>query len=421
MENRRINTVGQKPLIVALGVNHLTAPVELRELFACKLDEKTAPELSYLSNLKGVRELMILSTCNRVEIYAVVNDKETIDRLLTEFIALKTDKNPEKFKKYFFIKTGTEAVEHILSIPAGLSSMVLGETQIASQFKEALKLARRYNTIGEILNKLADAALRAGKRVRTETDLSKTPVSVSYIAVLLAKQIFGVLEGVKVLVVGAGEMAELTAEYLKREKAKIFVTNRTFERATALAKKIGAGVIEWEEFKNFLKETDIVIVSTGSPDYIITKRDVEKLVKKRFTPLVFIDISVPRNVDPSISELPNVFLFNIDNLKEIADKNLKTRNEEAKKGWLIVREEALKFQKWLDSFSTRLYPQELKKLIEELKQLTLQETDGKEEALEVFSKKIMHPLFVLIKQNPQAGQILIEELKQIVEKKKKAL
>jgi glutamyl-tRNA reductase len=238
---------------------------------------------------------------------------------------------------------------------------------------------------------------------------------------LLAKQIFGVLEGVKVLVVGAGEMAELTAEYLKREKAKIFVTNRTFERATALAKKIGAGVIEWEEFKNFLKETDIVIVSTGSPDYIITKRDVEKLVKKRYTPLVFIDISVPRNVDPSISELPNVFLFNIDNLKEIADKNLKTRNEEAKKGWLIVKEEALKFQKWLDSLSTRFYPRELKKLIEELKQLTLQETDGKEEALEVFSKKIMHPLFVLIKQNPQAGQILIEELKQIVEKEKKAL
>ncbi len=410
-----------KPTLVAIGINHRTAPVELRELFACKLTEKTAPELSYLSNLKGVRELLILSTCNRVEIYAVLEGEEYAEKLLEEFIKLKTDQNPERFKRYFFLKKGAEAVEHILSIPAGLQSMVLGETQIASQFKEAVALARRYGTIGEILSKLTDAALRAGKRIRTETELSKTPVSVSYIAVLLAKQIFGILEGVKVLVVGAGEMAELTAEYLKREKAQIFVTNRTFERATKLAEKIGGGVVEWENFKNFLRDTDIVIVSTGASDYLITKKEVEKLIKRRYTPLVFIDISVPRNVEPSVAELPNVFLFNIDDLKEIADKNLKTRSEEAKKGELIVKEEAQKFLRWLEGYSSKEVIARIKTLVEELKNSTAAVSESKEEALDRFSKKILHAVFVLAKKEPAAAQRLLEELKRVVERERKTL
>ena len=231
--------------ITAIGVNHQTAPVEVRELFSCPTKGGKLEELSYLSNLKGVKEIVLLSTCNRVEIYAVVEGKETLELLLEEFIRLKLGRVDESLKKHFFVKIGREAVEHILSIPCGLSSMVLGESQIASQFKEAFELARRHKTLGKILKRLYQSALRTAKLVRSETAVSKTPVSVSYIAVILAKNIFGFLEGCKVLVVGAGETAELTALYLKREKAQIFVTNRTFERAVSLAEKIGGNVIEW--------------------------------------------------------------------------------------------------------------------------------------------------------------------------------
>jgi glutamyl-tRNA reductase len=402
------------PLIVAFGVNHKTAPVKLREKFACPLRENENFELSYLSSLPGVEELAILSTCNRVEVYAVVRDRESAERLFKEFLKLKNASEEEG--KYFFFKEGPEAVRHILSIPAGLSSMVLGETQITKQFKEAYLLAKEKGTIGEVLSRLFDAALRTAKRVRTETELSKTPVSVSYIAVALAKKVFGPLEGVKVLLLGAGEMGELTARYLKRERAKIFVANRTLSRATKLAEEIGGGVVEWENFKDFLKQTDIVIVSTGAPSFVITAEDIKRVMKRRPTPLVLIDISVPRNVDPSVAEFPNVFLYNIDDLKEIAEKNLLTRSDEAKKGWLIVEEETEKFFKFLQTLKVKRLLSDLRSAVEVLKRETLRESPSAEEALDRFSKRLLHPLYGIIKENPSLGEEFLKNLRGLVEK-----
>ncbi|RTZ68669.1 MAG: glutamyl-tRNA reductase [Aquificaceae bacterium] len=405
--------------ITAIGVNHQTAPVEVRELFSCTPKEGRLEELSFLSNLKGVKELVLLSTCNRVEIYALTEGEEVAFELLEEFLKLKLGKVDENLKKHFFVKTGREAVEHILSIPCGLSSMVLGENQITSQFKEAFELARRHKTLGKVLERLYQRALKTAKRVRSETAVSKTPVSVSYIAVILAKNIFGLLEGCKVLVVGAGETAELTALYLKREKAQIFVTNRTFERAVSLAQKIGGSVIDWNRYKEFLKEVDIAIFSTASQRYLITAEELSKLFRKKSTPTVFIDISVPRNVDPKVANLEGVFLFNIDDLREIAEKNLQTRREEAKKGWLIVREETEKFLKWFESLERDRLIKELNSLVEKLKKCSLSEGETPKEVLDRFTKRFMYPLYRVLKGNPQLLERFVKELKEVTQKVEK--
>ncbi len=401
------------PSIIAVGINHLTAPVELRELFACKPNkEGVLEELSYLSNLPYVEEIVLLSTCNRVEIYAVLNKEEKYKDLIKEFIKLKLGKVEDEYLDLFFVKKGLPAIEHIFSVPAGLASMVLGENQIVSQFKEAFKIAKKQGTVGKILNRLYQFALKAAKRVRSETEISKTPVSVSYIAVLLAKKVFGDLENKKVLVVGAGEMAELTALYLKEEKAKIFITNRTLSKALELAKKMDANVIKWEDFKSFLSEVDIAIFSTSAENYIFTKRDAEKIFLKKDTPTVLIDISVPRNVEPSIRKFTNVFLFNIDDLRKIVQKNLQTRKKEAQKGLLIVKEEAQKFLKELENLFIGNLIRELKETVDLLAELSCKEDPQR--SLELFKNRILSGLFSTVKENPSVGSEILRNLQKVL-------
>ncbi len=401
-----------EPTIVALGVNHTTAPVEVREIFSCRpTEEGKLEELSYLSNLPFVEEVVLLSTCNRVEVYALLKEERFAEDLLEEFIRLKLGRFEEGLKKHFFLKKGHEAVLHILAVPSGLASMVVGETQITAQFKEAFEIARRHGSVGKVLDRLYQFALKTAKRVRSETEISKTPVSVSYIAVLLAKKVFGILEETKVLVVGAGEMAELTARYLKEEKAQIFVTNRTFEKAVKLAKEIGGSVVRWEEFKEFLKEVDIAIFSTSAKDYILTRREVQKLFKRKSSPTVFIDISVPRNVEPEVGKLEGVFLFNIDDLKRIAEENLKTRQREAQKGLLIVREEAQKFLKEWEKLKIGNLLKELKESVDHLLELSREEDPQK--TAEIFKNRLLAVLFSFVKENPSEGQKLVEKLKSV--------
>jgi len=401
------------PSIVAIGINHTTAPVEIRELFSCKpTKEGVLEELSYLSNLPYVEEIVILSTCNRVEIYAVLKGEGREKELLREFINVKYGRwNPE-FEKHFFIKKGLEAIEHILSVPSGLLSMVVGENQITAQFKGAFETARKQKTVGKILDRLYQYALKTAKRIRSETGISKTPLSVSYIAVLLAKKVFGTLEGLNVLVVGAGEMAELTAQYLKNEKAQIFVTNRTFSRAVELAEKVGGNIIEWENFKSFLKEVDIAVFSTGANNYLLKQTEAEKLFLKKETPTVLIDISVPRNVEPSVKNIPNLFLFNIDDLKEIAEKNLKTRKREAEKGFLIVKEEVQKFLKELEKLSIGYLLKDIKKVVDQLLEVSLK--DDPERAAELFKNRMLAAIFNTVKSNPSEGRRLLTEMEKVL-------
>jgi len=385
----------------------------LRELFVCKPNrEGVLEELSYLSNLPYVEEIVLLSTCNRVEIYAVLREEGKYLDLLKEFVKLKLGRWEEKYLKHFFVKEDLSAIEHIFSVPAGLVSMVLGENQIVSQFKEAFELAKKQKTVGKILDRLYQFALKAAKRVRSETEISKTPVSVSYIAVLLAKKVFGQLESRKVLVVGAGEMAELTALYLKEEKAKIFVSNRTFTKALELANKIGANVIKWEDFKSFLSEVDIAIFSTSAENYIFTKPEAEKVFLKKDSPTVLIDISVPRNVEPSVGNLTNVFLFNIDDLRKIAEKNLQTRQREAQKGFLIVKEEAQKFLKELERLLMGNVLRELKETVDLLAELSYREEPQR--SLELFKNRILSGLFNAVKENPSVGSDLLKNLQKVL-------
>ena len=243
---------------------------------------------------------------------------------------------------------GDKAVAHVFRVASGLESMVVGETQIVSQFKEAYRIAKELGCTGKVLNRLYEKALRTAKRVRTETGIGRNAISVSYVAVELAKRIFGNLANVKVLLVGAGEMAELSAKYLKKLKAHLFITNRTYERAVELAKELEGNVLRFEELADYLHEFDIVIVSTGSKKYIIDYQMVKKAIKKRgYKPIFFIDISVPRNVDPAISQIDEVFLYDIDDLQDVAEKNLKERLKEKEKGEIIVWDEVGKFMKWL--------------------------------------------------------------------------
>jgi len=331
--------------IFAWGVNFKTAPVEDRELLACSRDDAYYL-LPPLKTIDGIKELMLLSTCNRVEVYGVAENYEAIDKLVLELIRLKGA--DVKIRKNSFFLEGDKAVAHVFRVASGLESMVVGETQIVSQFKEAYRIAKELGCTGKVLNRLYEKALRTAKRVRTETGIGRNAISVSYVAVELAKRIFGNLANVKVLLVGAGEMAELSAKYLKKLKAHLFITNRTYERAVELAKELEGNVLRFEELADYLHEFDIVIVSTGSKKYIIDYQMVKKAIKKRgYKPIFFIDISVPRNVDPAISQIDEVFLYDIDDLQDVAEKNLKERLKEKEKGEIIVWDEVGKFMKWL--------------------------------------------------------------------------
>jgi glutamyl-tRNA reductase len=331
--------------IFTWGVNFKTAPVEDRELLACSRDDAYYL-LPPLKTIKGIKELMLLSTCNRVEVYGVAEDYEPINRLIFELIKLKGADT--KIKRNSFFLEGDKAIAHVFRVASGLESMVVGETQIVSQFKEAYRIAKELGCTGKVLNRLYEKALRTAKRVRTETGIGRNAISVSYVAVELAKRIFGNLADVKVLLVGAGEMAELSAKYLKKLKAHLFITNRTYERAVELAKDLEGNVLRFEDLADYLQDFDIVIVSTGSKNYIIDHQMVKKAIKKRgYKPIFFIDISVPRNVDPAISEIDEVFLYDIDDLQDVAEKNLKERLKEKEKGEIIVWDEVGKFMKWL--------------------------------------------------------------------------
>ncbi|MDW8096635.1 MAG: glutamyl-tRNA reductase [Aquificaceae bacterium] len=332
--------------IFVWGLNFKTAPVEQRELLACSREDAYYL-LPPLATCRGIKELMLLSTCNRVEVYGVAEDYEAVNGLVLELLRLKGV--DARLRRNSFFLEGDRAVAHVFRVASGLESMVIGETQIVSQFKEAYRIAKELGCVGKVLNRLYEKALRTAKKVRTYTGISKNAVSVSYVAVELARRIFGNLSKSRVLLVGAGEMAELCAKYLKKLEAYLFIANRTYERAVELSKELRGHVLRFEELSEHLQDFDIVLVSTSSKEYIVNRAMVSRAIKRRnYKPMFFIDISVPRNVDPTVKELDGVFLYDIDDLKEVAEKNLKERMQEKEKGDIIVWDEVGKFMKWLD-------------------------------------------------------------------------
>ncbi|MEP6820218.1 MAG: glutamyl-tRNA reductase, partial [bacterium] len=298
-----------------------------------------------------VREGLIVSTCNRVEVLAETASErlsDTIERL-NQFLS-KADSLPRSsFETHLYQYTDDEAVRHLFRVTSSLDSMVVGEPQVLGQVRRAYSIALEAGTAGRVLNRLVHHAFRVAKRVRTETGIGANAVSISYMAVELGKKIFNSLEGHTALLIGAGEMAELSARHLLNAGvSRVLLANRTEERAGRLAAELGGETIDFAELGDYLAEADIIICSTAANQYLITEQMArEALSKRRNRPSFFIDISVPRNIDPAVGKLPNVFVFDIDDLESVISSNIREREREAERAELIVESEIMQFQQTL--------------------------------------------------------------------------
>ncbi len=336
--------------IVLVGINHKSAPVEVRERLAFT-EDACATGLRTLVDGDVVREGLIVSTCNRVEVLAETASErlnDTIERV-NQFLS-RTDSLPRSlFETHLYQHTDDEAVRHLFRVTSSLDSMVVGEPQVLGQVRRAYSIALEAGTAGRILNRLVHHAFRVAKRVRTETGIGANAVSISYMAVELGKKIFNSLEGQTALLIGAGEMAELSARHLiNAGVSRVLLANRTEERAERLASELGGETINFEDLSTYLADADIIICSTAADQYLITEQMArEALSKRRNRPSFFIDISVPRNIDPAVGKLPNVFVFDIDDLESVISSNIREREREAERAELIVESEIMQFQQTL--------------------------------------------------------------------------
>ena len=333
--------------IILIGVNHETAPVEVRECLA--FAEQEVPEaIETLAGINGINEVILLSTCNRVEILLTARDIADAVGAVKKFLCESKGLSADQLEQIHYLYQDDEAVRHLFRLASGLDSMIVGEPQIFGQVKESYRQAVGAKSSGVILSRLIHRTFFVAKRVRSETGIGDNAVSISYAAIELGKKIFGSLEGKQVLLVGAGEMAELAVEHLVGNHAdKVLVANRTLERAVTLAKRFKGEAISLEEVPEALSTADVVVSSTGAPDFVITKSMVKKVMRRRRnSPLFFIDIAVPRDIDPDVNRLENAYLYNIDDLKEVVDDNLSQRQQEAVKAERIIEESLLKFRDW---------------------------------------------------------------------------
>jgi len=326
--------------LALIGVSHKTAPVEIRERLAFP-SEKMRAALEALMERAKAGEAMILSTCNRVEIVAEGPSDELVRQFLYDYHRIAA----ESISDHLYCLQNAEAIRHVFRVTSSLDSMMIGEPQILGQVKEAYRIANDAGTIGTHLSALMTRAFAVAKRVRSETGISQSAVSISYAAVELARQIFSDLTGKTVMIIGASKMGELAAKHLKRNGvSSVLVTNRTFEKAVEVAKVFEGAAIPFEHFTDHIDRADIVISSTGAPHFVITKAMAERIIRHRKNkPVFFIDIAVPRDIDPAINEIDNVFLYDIDDLQQVIDANLKERLKEAHRAEEIIDGEVRAF------------------------------------------------------------------------------
>jgi len=337
--------------ILLIGVNHKTAPVEIRERLAFT-DEACATGLRQLVDGDIVREGLIVSTCNRVEILgATASDQLGFGaERITQFLDTSGHLPTGFLEAHLYHHTDEEAVRHLFRVASSLDSMVVGEPQVLGQVRHAYALGVEAGTVGRVLNRLVHHTFKVAKRVRSETGIAASAVSISYMAVELGKRIFDSLKGRAVLLIGAGEMAELSARHLVNAgAARVIIANRTEETARQMADEFSGAAVSLDQLDHVLHEADIVICSTGAPDYVVTAERTRKALerRRRNSPTCFIDISVPRNIDPAVSNIPNVFLFDIDDLESVISSNIREREREAERAELIVQSEVMQFQQKL--------------------------------------------------------------------------
>ena len=334
--------------LLAVSVNFRTAPVEIREKLAFQEDQ-VHEAMTALNKEKSILENVIVSTCNRTELYVVADQAHTGRYYTKRFLANWFEVDLEEINRYVSIKEDDEAVRHLFRVTAGLDSMVLGETQILGQVRKSFEIAQQHDSSGLIFNQLFKMAITNAKRAHKETEIGEHAVSISYAAVELSKSIFDRLENKHVVILGAGKMGELAVKNLHGSGVKnITVANRTLKNAEELAAKFSGHAKSMDEIDSLLVDADILIASTGASHYIVTKAMMEKAISKRNgKPIFLVDISVPRNIDPEINTLENVFLYDIDDLKDIVDQNLEERKKAAEQVEVFIDKEMKEFDEWL--------------------------------------------------------------------------
>lgn len=374
--------------LVVLGLNHKTVPVDIREQFAISPDSARSG-LIHLDEQEGIEEAVVLSTCNRTEIYAVLKDETAKETLYDFFLALSG--NSEAKDEYFFYFEGEACIRHLFEVVSGLDSMVIGESQILNQIKTAYTMALEEKATRTILNTLFHRAIRTGKRVRTETQISYSAVSVSYAAVKLAEKILGGLDDRTAMVFGAGEAAELLVKNLQgKGLKKVIVTNRHVEKAEELAKKIDGEAVPFKGALQHAEDVDIIVTATGASQYIVKAWDVRNLMMKRKTrPLVAIDIAVPCDIEPSVGDIRHVALYNIDDLQDIVESNIRFREGEAERAKGIIEEEIESIEDRFTYLSTRPVMVSLSDKAEEIRQRELRHIFAKIDGLTEEDKRVL--------------------------------
>lgn len=416
--------------IIVVGLSHKTASVEIREkvAFSPNLIEKPLRDLVALNDIV---EGVIVSTCNRVEIYATTRDIAGGIARIKRFLADHHRIPLETLEPHLYSYHSEAAIRHVFRVASSLDSMVVGEPQILGQIKTSYGYAAEYRSSGIILNRFLHKAFSVAKRVRTETRIASSAVSVAFAAVELAKKILGNLSDKTIMLIGAGEMCELAAKHFMNCGAKgVMVTNRTFERAERLAAEFNGEAVPFESFLRQLHRADIVLSSTGAPHCIIGPKDVQEILKRRkFKSMFFIDIAVPRDIDPKVDDVDNAYLFTVDNLQEIVQANLAQRNQEAEKAEEIIEQEIGQFHKWLSQLEVTPTIVALRSRFDEIRRTELERTmagwkdlpPDAEKRLEALTmammNKLLHPPTTALKKAGQGGRVdlYVDALRQLFE------
>ena len=381
------------------GLNHRTAPVAVRERLA--FSETELPDaLNELTRTPGINEAIVLSTCNRVEVLvAATPGFQPLE--LTGVLCKLRELDRSWLEPHVYSLQGSDAIRHLFRVAASLDSMVLGEPQILGQLKAAYGVARQQGALNGFLDSVVTRAFTVAKRVRTETEIGASAVSISYAAVELAREIFGNLNKKRVMLVGAGKMSELAARHLSRSGAEIRVTNRTESRARELAALVRGTIVPYDEYKSQLRDIDIVITSSGAPEYLLHRDEMKRIIDaRRNRPMFLIDIAVPRNIEPSVNEIDNVFLYDIDDLQRVVSENLKTRLSEAERADEIVSDELERLEAWIQTRSVGPVIADLQDSLEKLRAAEIERVRSKlgpltpqqEQAIEQLTRGIVNKI-----------------------------
>ena len=414
--------------LILVGVNHKTTPVEIREKLAFTTG-KIEESVDRLFNFPDIVEHTILSTCNRVEIYARANCQDSAIKSIKQFICDFHEVSLVDLEDHFYSYSNAEAVEHLFRVSSSLDSMILGEAQILGQVKDAYCLAKDLRSTGLVLNQLFEKAFSIAKKVREETGIAERSVSISSAAVELAQKIFDDLENHTVMLVGTGEMAELAAKHLISYGVKtVYVTSRTYDRAASLARTLNGSALDFVAFKGELHRADIVISSTSASSFIIKKEMVEKAIRDRKNkPMFFIDIAVPRDIEPDINHLENVYLYDIDDLHVVVSANIKEREKEAENAMNLISQEVTKFNNWVGSLDAvptiveirkkadNIRKQEVEKSLKKIPHLSEDDKYLLRQMTSSIINKILHKPTIKLKKKTQSedGHIYLKAIRHL--------